>query len=69
MQLQQAGFSVLQATALTINIAGTRETYEQAFNTRLIAEERATIKQQGIQETATFLDFRGFSMINGDGPE
>ena len=55
-QLQQAGFEILQVTSLTINIAGSRETYESAFNTRIIAEERPAIKEFGQETTATFLD-------------
>src|SRR5437762_12431531 len=38
-RLGDAGFQILQATQATINIAGTRETYERAFNTRIVAEE------------------------------
>jgi subtilisin family serine protease len=55
-RLQDAGFDVLQVTRLTINIAGTVETYQQAFNTTITAEERPTIKQLGALTTATFLD-------------
>lgn len=54
--LADAGFEVLQATPLMINIAGPRELYESAFGTALVAEERPTIKQQGIEDTATFID-------------
>jgi hypothetical protein len=56
MRLQQAGFEVLQVTATTINIAGTAQTYEQAFNTKLFAEERPVIKEFGEETKATFLD-------------
>jgi hypothetical protein len=56
VQLQEAGFEVLQVTATTINIAGTQEIYEQAFNTRIVAEERPAIKELGEETTATFLD-------------
>jgi Subtilase family len=55
-RLQDAGFEVLQATALTINIAGSAETYQRAFNTTIIAEERMAIKQFGVVTAATFLD-------------
>jgi subtilisin family serine protease len=55
-QLQQAGFEILQVTALTINIAGPAELYEQAFNTTIIAEERPVIKPIEGETTATFLD-------------
>ena len=38
--LEAAGFRVLQISPTTINIAGSRKTYEQAFNTKIVAEER-----------------------------
>jgi subtilisin family serine protease len=55
-RLQEAGFEVLQATPLTINIAGTAATYERAFNTKIYAEERPVIKELGRETTATFID-------------
>jgi subtilisin family serine protease len=55
-QLQQAGFEVLQVTPTTINIAGTKEVYEKAFNTKIVAEERPAIKSFGEETTAGFLD-------------
>ncbi len=55
-RLQEAGFEVLQLTSIMINIAGSRETYERAFNTKLVAEERPTIKETGREDTATFFD-------------
>ena len=54
--LADAGFEVLQANALMINIAGSRDLYESAFGTSLVAEERATIKRGGDETTATFID-------------
>lgn len=54
--LADAGFEVLQATSLMINIAGSREAFESAFGTQLVAEERMTLKQQGIEEEATYFD-------------
>ena len=54
--LQDAGFEVLQATELTINFSGARSQFERAFNTRLVAEERETIKGGGEVELATFID-------------
>src|SRR5262249_52001764 len=54
--LSDAGFEVLQATSLMINIAGSKSLYESAFGTSLVAEERPTIKQQGIRENATIID-------------
>lgn len=55
-RLRDAGFEILQVTRLTINIAGSAETYQKAFNTRIIAEERPVIKRLGEVTTATFLD-------------
>src|SRR5262245_48638676 len=43
-RLQNAGFEILQITPTTINIAGSIETYQQAFNTTIVAEERPVIK-------------------------
>ena len=56
-RLQDAGFEVLQASPITINFAGTPAQFERAFKTKLVAEERPTIKtaSEG-EETATFLD-------------
>lgn len=54
--LQDAGFEVLQVNNVMINIAGSRETYERAFNTRLVALEQPTIKEEGREEEATFFD-------------
>jgi Subtilase family len=54
--LQDAGFEVLQATSIMINIAGSRSTYESAFQTTLVAEERETIKERGRVDLATFFD-------------
>lgn len=55
-RLQKAGFEILHVTRMTINIAGNQKTYEQAFNTHLIAEEREVIKPFMEQATATFID-------------
>ncbi|MCC6617270.1 MAG: S8 family serine peptidase [Anaerolineae bacterium] len=55
-QLQQAGFEILQITASMINIAGSPETYREAFNTEIYAEERPVIKELGEETTAAFLD-------------
>ncbi len=55
-RLQEAGFEVLGATTRTINIAGSRATYERAFTTRLEAVERETIKSGGRVEMATCFD-------------
>jgi subtilisin family serine protease len=53
--LAGAGFEVLQATSLMINIAGPRELFESAFATTLVAEERTVIKGAA-EAQATFLD-------------
>jgi len=55
-RLRDAGFQVLQVSAMTINIAGSQATYERAFNTKLIAEERPVIKPGGVRDTGTFID-------------
>jgi subtilisin family serine protease len=55
-RLRDAGFDILQVTSLTINIAGPASIYEQAFNTKIIAEERPVIKEEAKEDTATFLD-------------
>src|SRR4051812_18514320 len=41
--LQEAGFRILQISPTTINIAAPRSTYEQAFGTTLITEEREVL--------------------------
>ena len=55
-RLQDSGFDVLQITDMSINIAGARSTYEQAFGTTLVSEDRPTIKERGRVEEATFFD-------------
>jgi len=54
--LADAGFEILQVTAFMINIAGSKGQYEAAFRTTIVAEERPTMKQQGIVEEATYFD-------------
>jgi len=54
--LADAGFDVLQATSLMINFAGSKEQFESAFGTSLVAEERPVVKPQGVEEPATFYD-------------
>jgi subtilisin family serine protease len=56
LRLQDAGFEVLQVSALTINIAGSPETYKKAFETTIVADERSVLKELGERSTATFLD-------------
>ena len=55
-QLRTAGFSVVQVSNTTINIAGPPALYEQAFECRLTAEERPTRKAQSLDDTATFVE-------------
>jgi subtilisin family serine protease len=54
--LADAGFEVLQSTDLMINVAGERKLYESVFGTTLVAEERETLKQQDVTDTATYID-------------
>lgn len=54
--LQDAGFTVLQVSPTTINIAGTATTYEQAFEAKLFTKEKKVIKPGGAESMATFID-------------
>lgn len=54
--LQQAGFDVLQVSEFSINIAAPRAVYERAFNTKLTIESRPTLKEQGREDLAEFID-------------
>jgi len=47
LRLQDAGFDVLQASEMTINIAGSAKTYEEAFGAPIVTEERPVIKEEG----------------------
>jgi hypothetical protein len=55
-RLQEAGFRILQISPTTINIAGSRATYEEAFSTTLVTEEREVLKPGQMQDTATFIE-------------
>jgi hypothetical protein len=55
-RLQAAGFEVLQLSRTTINIAGPPKLYEDAFGTNLYPDERPVIKEQGREDTATFVE-------------
>lgn len=55
-KLQLAGFEVLQVSQTTINIAGSIKTFEKAFNTKILPEERPVIKGGAVEDTATFWD-------------
>ena len=70
LRLRDAGFEVLQASSIMINIAGARATFERAFNTTLAAVQLDTVKAFGVVEKATFFDdpstsLRGFISIAG----
>lgn len=54
--LRQAGFEILQITRFTINIAGSQKVFEDAFKTKLMADERPVIKPGAIEDTATFIE-------------
>ena len=56
VKLQEAGFDILQVTNLTINIAGSQKTYDNAFNTKLELQEREVIKGGARKDTATFIE-------------
>ncbi len=54
--LNQAGFEILQVTQFTINIAGSQKVFENAFQTKLITDERPVIKPGDVEDTATFIE-------------
>jgi subtilisin family serine protease len=56
LRLQDAGFEVLQVTPITINIAGSADVYQRAFNTTIVARDFPVIKGLGREDQATFLD-------------
>jgi subtilisin family serine protease len=58
-RLKDSGFQILQVSPWTINIAGTKSAYEQAFGAELFAEERPVIKPGGVHDTGTFIDAVG----------
>lgn len=55
-RLRGAGFDILQVSALTINIAGSQQTYEKAFRTKLVIEQRKVIKPGAIVDLAEFIE-------------
>jgi serine protease AprX len=55
-QLRDAGFEVLQAGRTTVTVAAPAGLYEEVFGTRVVAEERETLKYYGRDGTATFLE-------------
>jgi hypothetical protein len=55
-RLRGAGFEILQVTAFTINIAGSQKTYEKAFGTKLVIEQREVIKPGAVKDLAEFIE-------------
>jgi hypothetical protein len=55
-QLRGAGFSILQVSPVTINIAAPAAVYEEACAVPLVAEERPVLKEDAREDTATFVD-------------
>lgn len=55
-RLRGAGFEILQVSPFTINIAGSQETYEKAFGTKLVIEQREVIKPGAMKELAEFIE-------------
>jgi hypothetical protein len=60
-RLRAVGFDVLQVSSTTINIAGSRERYEEAFQTELYTEDREVMKRESTKDEATFIDVRDAS--------
>lgn len=55
-RLRGAGFEILQVTGWTINIAGSQATYEKAFRTKLVIEQREVIKPGAVVDMAEFVE-------------
>jgi subtilisin family serine protease len=55
-QLRKEGFDVLHVGPVTITVSAPATVYEQVFKTKIVAEERETIKEFGQVDTATFLE-------------
>ncbi len=53
--LEKAGFEVLAVGDATINIAGSRQLFEQAFGTKLHTEQHKVLKQRNVEELAEFV--------------
>lgn len=58
-QLLAAGFEVLRVGPTSINIAGSADTYREAFGRAIVRREEPVLKPLQEQTTATFLDVRG----------
>jgi subtilisin family serine protease len=73
-RLASAGFEVLQLSHTTVNIAGAPSLYERVFGTKLVPEERPVIKEEGREDTATFVEsadteMPGYIDVTGSGLE
>src|SRR5690349_448508 len=55
-KLREAGFDILQVSPTSINISGSKTTYERAFQTKIEGSEKPVIKELGKVTTAEFLD-------------
>ena len=55
-RLQQAGFTVLQISATSINIAGPAQLYDDVFGARLYVEDRSVIKGGAQEDVGQFVD-------------
>src|SRR5918997_4119559 len=53
---REGGLGVLQAGGTTVTIAAPAGLYEEVFGTRVVAEERETLKYHGRPGTATYLE-------------
>ena len=53
-KLELAGFEILQVSQASINICGSIDLYEKAFNTKVVPEERSVIKPGAQEDMATF---------------
>ena len=61
-RLQEAGFTILQVSPMTINIAGSPATYKKAFSTDLVVIDKPVIKEGAKKDVAQFLDSPNTSM-------
>jgi subtilisin family serine protease len=58
-KLRKAGFEILWVNGISISICAPVKTFEEAFNVKLHMEEKATIKELGKEDTATFIRCEG----------
>ena len=55
-RLREAGFTILQVSPMTINIAAPASVYRQAFNTDIVVLDKPVIKEGARRDIAQFLD-------------